>query len=137
VKSVLGALRSGRVKAFAHITGGGLSENIPRVLPKTLGVDLDAAKWPIPPIFPWIAAAGGVSEIEMLRTFNCGLGAILIVSPAEQQYVLSMMTDENTYIVGQVKNVYGGRFIITNRVVESNLLLNIYSNSLSNYLNFR
>jgi len=109
VKSILGALRSGRVKAFAHITGGGLTENVPRVLPKSLGVELDASKWPIPSIFPWIAAAGGVNEPEMLKTFNCGLGGIIIVSPADQQHVLSMISDENTYVVGQVKTVFGGK----------------------------
>ncbi len=88
VKSVLGALRSGRVKAFAHITGGGLTENIPRCLPDKLGVELDVNKWPIPEIFPWIAAAGGVNETEMLRTFNCGLGAIMIVSPSDLPHAL-------------------------------------------------
>jgi len=108
VKSVLGALRSGRVKAFAHITGGGLTENIPRVLPKHLGVEMDALKWPIPAIFPWIAAAGGVNETEMLKTFNCGLGAILIVAASEQQNVLRMISDENTFIVGKVRSLFGG-----------------------------
>jgi phosphoribosylaminoimidazole (AIR) synthetase len=110
VKSVLGALRSGRVKAFAHITGGGLTENIPRCLPKKLGVELDANEWPMPAVFPWIAAAGGVNEIEMLRTFNCGLGAILIVSPSDLQHALSMITDENTFIVGRVNSLFGGKF---------------------------
>ncbi len=109
VKSVLPALRSGRVKAFAHITGGGLSENIPRVLPKTLAVDIDAKKWPIPPVFGWIAGAGGVNETEMLRTFNCGLGAVMIISPSEQKRVLSMMTEDNVYVIGTVKDRFGGR----------------------------
>lgn len=108
VKSVLGALRSGRIKAFAHITGGGLTENIPRCLPDKLGVELDANNWPIPPIFPWIVAAGGVSEPEMLRTFNCGLGAVMIVAPGDLQNALSMITDENTFVVGKVRSLFGG-----------------------------
>jgi phosphoribosylamine--glycine ligase/phosphoribosylglycinamide formyltransferase/phosphoribosylformylglycinamidine cyclo-ligase len=107
VKSVLPALRSGRVKAFAHITGGGLLENIPRVLPKHLGVDMDAKKWPMPPVFGWIAGAGGINETEMMRTFNCGLGAIMIISPSEQKHVLSMITEEHVYLVGTVKTIFG------------------------------
>jgi len=115
VKSVLPALRSGRVKAFAHITGGGLTENIPRVLPKNFSVDIDAKKWPIPPVFGWIAGAGGVSEFEMLRTFNCGLGAIMIVSPSEVQHVLSMMTEDHVYNIGTVKDRYGDEAPVTVR----------------------
>lgn len=98
------------MKAFAHITGGGLTENIPRCLPEKLGVELDANSWPIPGIFPWIAAAGGVNETEMLKTFNCGLGAIMVVGPADVQHALSMITDENTFIVGKVKARFGGHY---------------------------
>jgi len=107
---VLAALRSGKVKAFAHITGGGILENVPRVLPKHLKVELDAQNWPIQPVFGWIAGAGGVSETEMLRTFNCGLGAIMIISPQDKQHVLSMITEEHVYVVGQVKNIFGSKF---------------------------
>lgn len=61
--------------------------------------------------FPGVAAAGGVAEMEMLRTFNCGLGAIMIVSPADLQHALSMITDEHTHIVGKVKSLFGGLFL--------------------------
>lgn len=108
VKSLLPALRSGRVKAFAHITGGGLTENIPRVLPNKLGIEVDAQRWKIPPVFAWAAGAGGISEDEMLRTFNCGLGAILIVSPQEQQHVLSMISEDDAFVIGRVKSLFGG-----------------------------
>jgi phosphoribosylformylglycinamidine cyclo-ligase len=82
VKSVLSAIRqTGAIKAMAHITGGGFVDNIPRVLPRGLaaGIDLSAV---VPlPVFRWLAASGGVSEREMLRTFNCGIGMVLVVDP--------------------------------------------------------
>jgi len=107
VKSLLPALRSGRVKAFAHITGGGLTENIPRVLPKALGVEIDAQRWKIPPVFAWAAGAGGISEQEMLKTYNCGLGGILIVSQADQQHVMGMISEDEAYVIGKVRNIFG------------------------------
>ncbi len=83
VRSCLAALReTGGVKALAHITGGGFPDNIPRVLPKALGVALDLARVPVPPVFRWLAATGNVAEPEMLRTFNCGIGMIAVVAPA-------------------------------------------------------
>ncbi|KAL1463277.1 hypothetical protein WDU94_015043 [Cyamophila willieti] len=91
VSRVLPSLKAGRVKAFAHITGGGLVENIPRVLSKKVKVRLNAKSWKIHPVFGWLAAMGGVSESEMLRTFNCGIGAVLIVSPQHQHIVQSMV----------------------------------------------
>jgi len=82
VKSLLAALRapSGTgIKALAHITGGGFIDNIPRVLPKGFGVELDLAKITPPPVFGWLARTGGVAEGEMLRTFNCGIGMVIAV----------------------------------------------------------
>jgi phosphoribosylamine--glycine ligase/phosphoribosylglycinamide formyltransferase/phosphoribosylformylglycinamidine cyclo-ligase len=81
-KSVLAVLQSSlgpRIKALAHITGGGLIENIPRVLRPELGVNLDANQWEIPPIFLWLAQQGGLSQREFCRTFNVGIGLLLIV----------------------------------------------------------
>jgi phosphoribosylformylglycinamidine cyclo-ligase len=84
VKPVLSALRKTRaIKAFAHITGGGYPENIPRVLPDGLGVRIDLGCIPVPPVFSWLAKAGGVAEREMLRTFNCGIGMIAVVDAAK------------------------------------------------------
>jgi phosphoribosylamine--glycine ligase / phosphoribosylglycinamide formyltransferase / phosphoribosylformylglycinamidine cyclo-ligase len=79
VADALPLLRKGDVKALAHITGGGLLENIPRILPKNLGVQLDAVTWTIPQVFGWLAATGNVEDNEMLRTFNCGIGMVLIL----------------------------------------------------------
>ncbi|XP_055636379.1 trifunctional purine biosynthetic protein adenosine-3 [Toxorhynchites rutilus septentrionalis] len=83
VRSVLPILRKGNVKALAHITGGGLVENIPRVLPEGLSVEIDATSFIIPPVFGWIASQGNVSDTEMLRTFNCGIGMVLIVDAGD------------------------------------------------------
>jgi phosphoribosylamine--glycine ligase / phosphoribosylglycinamide formyltransferase / phosphoribosylformylglycinamidine cyclo-ligase len=81
VADVLPLLRKGNARALAHITGGGLLENIPRVLPKekNLGVQLDAITWKIPEVFGWLAAKGNINEFEMLRTFNCGIGMVIIL----------------------------------------------------------
>jgi phosphoribosylformylglycinamidine cyclo-ligase len=84
VKSCLAAIATGTVKGFAHITGGGLIENIPRVLPQGLGVTLDASTWPMLPVFAWLAREGGVAPEEMARTFNCGIGMVAIVAPEHE-----------------------------------------------------
>ncbi|MDY0241560.1 MAG: AIR synthase-related protein, partial [Rhodospirillaceae bacterium] len=83
VKSCLAALRAGTVHALAHITGGGLIENVPRVLPEQLTAEFDAGSWSLPPVFVWLARAGGLPALEMARTFNCGLGMVVIVPPAK------------------------------------------------------
>ncbi len=80
VRSCLGAIRSGGVKGLAHITGGGLLENIPRVLPDGTGACLTAGSWAVPPVFGWLAAAGGIAKDEMARAFNCGVGMAVIVA---------------------------------------------------------
>ncbi|KAH0952589.1 hypothetical protein HN011_004593 [Eciton burchellii] len=102
VKSVIPILRTDLVKGFAHITGGGLTENIPRILPENLGVTLDATMWNILPIFGWLAAVGGINKNEMLRTFNCGIGAILICSKKDEIKILNKLKNENPVIIGNV-----------------------------------
>jgi phosphoribosylformylglycinamidine cyclo-ligase len=93
VRSCLAALReTGAVKALAHITGGGFPDNIPRVLPKELGVALDLARVPVAPVFRWLAATGNVAEPEMLRTFNCGVGMVAVVAPAGIETVTAVLT---------------------------------------------
>ncbi|XP_030635797.1 trifunctional purine biosynthetic protein adenosine-3 [Chanos chanos] len=96
-------LRSGALKAYAHITGGGLLENIPRVLPRQLAADLDASRWRIPPVFSWLQKEGGLSEEEMSRTFNCGLGAVLVVGRQDAHRVLrQVQSQEEAWIVGSL-----------------------------------
>ncbi|RLU23504.1 hypothetical protein DMN91_003709 [Ooceraea biroi] len=110
VRSVVPALRTNLAKGFAHITGGGLTENIPRILPENLGVTLDATTWNILPIFAWLAAVGGISKHEMLRTFNCGIGAILICSKEDEAKVLNKLKDENPIVIGNVNAHSSGQF---------------------------
>lgn len=88
----LAAARTGRVKAFAHITGGGLLENVPRVLPPGLTARLDGTAWPTPPVFAWLAKTGDVAPEEMLRTFNCGVAMVVVVAAADTDAVLDALT---------------------------------------------
>ncbi|XP_031834271.1 trifunctional purine biosynthetic protein adenosine-3 Gart [Nomia melanderi] len=104
VKGVISAMQTNLVKAFAHITGGGLTENIPRVLPKNMRVELDANKWKIQPIFSWLAATGEINKEEMLKTFNCGIGAVLICSPKDKDEVLLKLQAENPVVIGHISN---------------------------------
>ncbi|KPF67111.1 phosphoribosylformylglycinamidine cyclo-ligase [Bosea sp. AAP35] len=93
VKPLLQAIRAtSGIKALAHITGGGFPDNIPRVLPEGLGVWLDLAAIPVPPVFGWLAKVGGVAEREMLRTFNCGIGMIVAAEAARADEVEAALT---------------------------------------------
>ena len=94
VKQSLAAVRAGGVHALAHITGGGLTENLPRVLPEDLGADIDLNAWELPPVFKWMAEVGGIAEAEMLKTFNCGIGMILSVSADHADDLIAILQDE-------------------------------------------
>ena len=80
VKPALAAIRAGGVHGLAHITGGGLTENLPRVLSEGLGAQIDLGAWSLPPVFKWLAAEGGLAQAEMLKTFNAGIGMVLVVA---------------------------------------------------------
>ena len=100
VKSCLAAIRETKaVKALAHITGGGFPDNIPRVLPKNLGARIDVARIPVLPVFKWLAAAGGIAEKEMLRTFNCGIGMIAVVDARAAGKVAAILEREGERVV--------------------------------------
>jgi phosphoribosylformylglycinamidine cyclo-ligase len=88
VKSALEALRVGGVKGFAHITGGGITENLPRALPDSLDAEIDLDCWTPPPVFGWLARTAGIAAPEMLRTFNCGIGLIAVVSEKVSGHVI-------------------------------------------------
>ena len=94
VKSALSAINLGGVNALAHITGGGLTENIPRVLPDGMGVQIDLDSWDLPPVFQWLAATGGMQSSELLKTFNCGIGMVLAVSADRADALSRQLTAE-------------------------------------------
>ena len=80
VKQALAAVRAGGVHALAHITGGGITENPPRVIPEGLACEIDLSAWQLPPVFRWLAETAGMSEPELLKTFNCGIGMMVVVA---------------------------------------------------------
>ncbi len=106
VQSLLPLIRTGKLNGLAHITGGGLVENPPRMLDDRLAPDIDIQAWPMPPIFSWLAEQGGVSEYEMHRTFNCGIGMIVTVSPADLDDVMAALSaaGESAFVIGQLKD---------------------------------
>jgi phosphoribosylformylglycinamidine cyclo-ligase len=104
VKSMLALARKLNVKGFAHITGGGLTDNIPRVLPDGLEVVLQRKSWPRDAVFEWLAAAGKIALPEMYRTFNCGIGMIVVVAPSDADAALATLraSGETAAVIGQV-----------------------------------
>jgi phosphoribosylformylglycinamidine cyclo-ligase len=94
VKPVLAALAKVPVKGIAHITGGGLTENIPRVLPENVFARLEAIRWPWPAVFDWLKRRGHIEDAEMHRTFNCGIGMVLVVSPDDVNATLDALAAE-------------------------------------------
>jgi len=105
VKSCLPLIKSGLVKGLAHITGGGLVENPPRMMPDGLEARIDYSAWTLPPMFQWLAETGGIEVREMHRTFNCGVGMLLCVAPETADAALEALalTGERAMIVGQVE----------------------------------
>ncbi len=94
VKSCLAGVRAGYIKALSHITGGGLYENIPRILPDNLVAEIDATSWSLPPLFKWLAELGNIKPRELATTFNCGLGMVVAVDPAHAAALKTLLADE-------------------------------------------
>ncbi|MDG1116113.1 MAG: phosphoribosylformylglycinamidine cyclo-ligase [Flavimaricola sp.] len=115
VKPALAAIRAGGVHGLAHITGGGLTENLPRVLPEGLGAQIDLTSWTLPPVFAWLAKAGGIVEAEMLKTFNAGIGMVLVVEAGQAETLTALLSQmgETVHQLGHITKgegvAYSGR----------------------------
>jgi phosphoribosylformylglycinamidine cyclo-ligase len=112
VRPVLAALGLGGIRGLAHITGGGLTENVPRVLPEGLGVEIDLGAWQLPGVFRWLAATGGLAEAELLKTFNAGIGMVVVVDPARANEIEAALAEagEGVARLGRVVAGAGVRY---------------------------
>lgn len=104
VKTILQLSITQQILGIAHITGGGIIENLPRILSENVAAELDRESWPTPPIFEWLQSKGNITEQEMLRTFNCGLGMIICVPQAALADTMVKLTElgEKSYHIGQI-----------------------------------
>ena len=112
VRPALAAIRAGGVHALAHVTGGGLTENLPRVLPKALGAEVDLDAWTLPPVFAWLRERAGIADAEMLKTFNCGIGLVLVVAPERAAAVAADLAaaGETVHALGRITPGAGVRY---------------------------
>lgn len=110
VKSVLALMQQVAVHGVAHITGGGILENIPRVVPEGLEVVINRKSWTLPPVFQWLQQQGNINEHEMLRTFNCGVGMTICVAPENVDQALATLQtlNEPAFIIGKVRAGHHG-----------------------------
>lgn len=118
VKSLLPLIQAGKILGLSHITGGGLTENLPRVLPASVSAQIDLASWPLPPVFAWMQQVGQITEDEMLRTFNCGIGMILVVAPEHADAVAKALAHagETVVTLGQLVAPAAERVIYQNHL---------------------
>ena len=109
VQSCLAAARTGTVKAMAHITGGGLLENVPRVLPAGTVAELDAGSWRLSPVFVWLKSKAGLSLHELCRTFNCGIGMVVVVGEADADLAEQVLSDSGEIVrrIGRIRTQVG------------------------------
>lgn len=112
IKQLLPAIRGGLLKGMSHITGGGFTENIPRVFPSDsgLGCYVDAATWELPGMWKWLMKAGGVAPSEMARTFNCGVGMVIIVAKEQVDAAMESIKqagEPNVFVMGEVTSTPG------------------------------
>lgn len=112
VKQVLAVLAQGGLHGLAHITGGGLSENIPRVLNAQQGVSINLESWALPELFQWLAQQGGLSQAEILKTFNCGIGMVLVVAAEAQAQITALLKEmgEDVIELGRVTDHPGVQY---------------------------
>jgi phosphoribosylformylglycinamidine cyclo-ligase len=96
-------LRDGAIKGMAHITGGGITDNLPRVLPEGTEAVVDLGAWDVPPVFRWLASAGSVPQSDMLRTFNMGIGLVIVVAASDQDRVLRTLEEPGARVIGEIR----------------------------------
>ncbi|MFN4153023.1 MAG: phosphoribosylformylglycinamidine cyclo-ligase [Paracoccaceae bacterium] len=113
VKQSLAAVRAGGVHALAHITGGGLTENPPRVIPEGLACAIDLDAWDLPPVFGWLARTANMSEPELLKTFNCGIGMMLVVAEDRADALADLLREQGEAVVRMGQVVRGDGVIYT------------------------
>jgi phosphoribosylformylglycinamidine cyclo-ligase len=111
VKSLLALMAEMPVKGMAHITGGGLTENIPRVLPENVTAIVDSKSWTLPPLFQWLQKEGGVADAEMHRVFNCGIGMAVVVAAADAERAMASLAaaGETVYRIGRIEARQAGQ----------------------------
>ncbi|HKO08508.1 MAG TPA: phosphoribosylformylglycinamidine cyclo-ligase, partial [Alphaproteobacteria bacterium] len=121
VRSCLAAVRAGKVLALAHITGGGLLENIPRVLPHGVGVELDAGRWPFLPVFRWLKKSAQIAPSELARTFNCGIGMVAIARAGDADKAKSILeaAGESVHLIGKVVSQSAGEPEVVIRTMDA------------------
>jgi phosphoribosylformylglycinamidine cyclo-ligase len=117
VRPVLAAIRAGGVHGLAHITGGGITDNLPRVLPEGLGAQVDLSAWTLPPVFRWLAESAGLGEADLLRTYNAGIGMIAVVDSARAEALAELLLGmgETVHVLGRIVPgagvAYSGRLV--------------------------
>lgn len=104
VNALQKAIGNSNIHAMAHITGGGLTENLPRVLPENLAAQIDTSSWQLPKVFKWLQKGGNIDTLEMYRTFNCGVGFILVIPKEHADAALSFLKDqgEDSWVIGRI-----------------------------------
>lgn len=117
VKQALSAVRAGGVHALAHITGGGLTENPPRVIPEGLACEIDLGAWVLPPVFRWLATTAGMAEAELLKTFNCGIGMMLVVEAHRADDIAALLAAQGETVVRLGRVVTGEGVIYKGRLL--------------------
>ncbi|WIM06782.1 MAG: phosphoribosylformylglycinamidine cyclo-ligase [Candidatus Nitricoxidivorans perseverans] len=110
VKPILALIRALPVKGLAHITGGGLLDNVPRILPEGLAAMLDRKTWPLPPLFQWLQREGNVSDAEMHRVFNCGIGMVVVVAAEHERHAVELLAaaGEHVFVIGRIEDCRPG-----------------------------
>ncbi len=112
VRPLLPLLKAKMIKGLAHITGGGLLENIPRILPDGLMVEIQKNAWNMPPVFTWLQELGNLTQDDMHRTFNCGIGMVIICDPSQKENLMTLLKDTAVFEIGRVTHHQSGERVI-------------------------